>query len=107
MPFIPVIATVRPLVELALITPVLLFLLVAALDLGRLFYAQITIESAAREGALVAATLADDPNAYQAGAPCNQTTNKVMCRVVNEAAGGFVTISHADVSRILQPLELR
>ena len=93
----------QALVELALITPVLLLLVVAALDLGRLFYARITIENAAREGALVAAVLADDPNAFQAGSPCNLVTNKVMCRVVNEASGGFVSISHADVARACNP----
>ena len=93
----------QALVELALIVPILLLLMVAALDLGRIFYARITVESAAREGALVAAVLADDPTAFQTGAPCNTATNKVMCRVVNEAAGGFVTVSHTDVARSCSP----
>ena len=48
--------------ELAIILPVMLLLAVAAIDLGRLFYAQITVENAAREGALTAAVLADDPD---------------------------------------------
>lgn len=93
----------QALVELALIVPILLLLMVAALDLGRIFYARITVENAAREGALVAAVLADDPTAFQAGSPCNQATNKVMCRVVNEATGGFVTVSHTDVARDCNP----
>lgn len=93
----------QALVELALIVPILLLLMVAALDLGRIFYARITVENAAREGALIAAVLADDPNAFQAGAPCNQATNKVMCRVVGEAAGGFVTVGHTDVARVCNP----
>jgi Flp pilus assembly protein TadG len=38
-------------VELALVTPFLLLLLLGAIDLGRLFYAYIGIENAAREGA--------------------------------------------------------
>lgn len=42
------------LVELALVVPVLLFLLVGALDLGRVFYSQIAVTDAAKEGALVA-----------------------------------------------------
>jgi len=94
----------QALVELAIILPVLLLLVVAAIDLGRLFYAQIAIEGAAREGALYAAVLADDPDAFHSGAPCNPDTNKVMCRVVNEAAGGFVTVSHTDVARSCSPV---
>jgi Flp pilus assembly protein TadG len=94
----------QALVELAIILPVLLLLVVAAVDLGRLFYAQIAVEGAAREGALYAAVLADDPAAFQGGTPCNPTTNKVMCRVVNEAAGGFVTVSHTDVDRTCNPV---
>ena len=94
----------QALVELAIILPVLLLLVVAAIDLGRLFYAQIAVEGAAREGALYAAVLADDPTAFQNGAPCDPATNKVMCRVVNEAAGGFVTVSHADVARSCNPV---
>ena len=49
----------QSLVELALITPLMLLLLLAAIDLGRLFYAQITIANSAREGAMVAAAESD------------------------------------------------
>ena len=45
----------QALVELALVTPVLLVLLLGAVDLGRLFYARITVTNAAREGAMMAA----------------------------------------------------
>ena len=90
--------------ELAIILPVMLLLAVAAIDLGRLFYAQITVENAAREGALTAAVLADDPDAFQGGTACDPDTNKVMCRVVNEAVGGFVTIDPADVDRTCNPV---
>ena len=41
----------QALVELALILPVFLVLFAAALDLGRLYYSQITIHNAAKEGA--------------------------------------------------------
>ncbi len=67
-------ATVRPrsrgqaLVELALLTPLLMILMVSAVDLGRLFFSQITISNMAREGALAAAK---DPSSFQAGLPCN------------------------------------
>jgi Flp pilus assembly protein TadG len=94
----------QALVELAIILPVILLLVVAAVDLGRLFYAQIAVENAAREGALYAAVLADDPDAFHGGSPCNVDTNKVMCRVVNEAAGGLVSIEHGDVARSCNPV---
>ena len=42
----------QALVELALIVPIMLALLLGALDLGRVFYANITITSAAKEAAL-------------------------------------------------------
>jgi PKD repeat protein len=92
----------QALVELALVVPILLLLMVAALDLGRIFYARITVENAAREGAMVAAALGDDATAWQAGSPCG-ANNKVMCRVTTEAQGGFVTVSHADVTRTCNP----
>lgn len=66
------------LVELALILPVMLLLLLGALDLGRVFYAQITINNAAREGALVAS---------QGG-----TSAAVRAAAVTEAKGGFVEV---------------
>lgn len=81
--------------ELALILPVFLLLFASALDLGRLFYAQITITDAAREGALEAAR---NPGSFQANQPCDTTTNRVMCRTVNEARGGFIAVSTSDVS---------
>ena len=44
----------QALVELALVTTVMFLLLVGALDLGRVFYGQIVVTDAAKEGALVA-----------------------------------------------------
>jgi len=41
----------QALVEFALVLPVLLLLFLAAVDLGRLFYAYVGVENAAREGA--------------------------------------------------------
>jgi hypothetical protein len=82
-------------VELALVLPVLLVLLAAALDLGRVFYATITLNNAAREGAFAAA---EAPGSYQAGQPCDTTTNIVVCRVQLEAKGSAVAIQPADIS---------
>ena len=85
-------------VELALILPVLLLLLASAIDLGRLYYSQITVNDAAREGALEAA---HNPGSFLANTPCttaNKATNRIMCRTLNEAKGGFITVAPADVT---------
>jgi Flp pilus assembly protein TadG len=43
-------------VEFALILPIMLFLIAGAVDIGRLFFAYVTIENAAKEGAFYGAT---------------------------------------------------
>jgi Flp pilus assembly protein TadG len=90
----------QALVELALITPLMIVLLAAAIDLGRLFYSGITVTNAAREGAIEASY---NPTSFQAGLPCNAATNRVMCRAVNEAASSFVKVAVADVSMTCTP----
>ena len=72
----------QSLVELTLILPVMLLLLIGALDLGRVFYSTITIDNAAKEAALRASSGASDGAA--AGA--------------NEARGGFVTVAAGNVT---------
>lgn len=90
----------QAIVELAIILPVLMLLLVAAIDLGRIFYARIAVENAAREAAVEASL---HPSSWSAGAPCS-TSNRVMCAATREAAnGGFVMISPADVSLSCSP----
>ena len=89
----------QALVELALILPIMLTLLLATVDLGRLFYSQITVTNAAREGAIEAS---QDPTSYAQGT-CNATTSKVVCAAVNEARNSFVTVSPADVSLACTP----
>lgn len=90
----------QALVELALITPLMIVLLAAAIDLGRLFYSGITVTNAAREGAIEASY---NPTSFQLGQPCNAATNRVMCRAVNEAASSFVKVAVADVSMTCTP----
>jgi len=90
----------QSLVELALVTPILLLLLLGAVDLGRLFYAQITVTNAAREGAMVAALT---PTSFSAGAACDTATNAVTCAATREGQGGFVTVAPADVAMACNP----
>jgi len=74
----------QALVELALIIPILLVLLLGALDLGRAFYSKITVTNAAKEGAMVAS---------QGG-----SSSEIKTAVVTEAKGGFVEISATNVT---------
>lgn len=85
----------QSLVEFALVLPVLLVFLAAAIDLGRIFYASISLTNAAREGAMQAAKT---PSSFQANQPCNTSTNLVVCRVLLEAEDSMVTIASSDIS---------
>jgi Flp pilus assembly protein TadG len=84
----------QSLVEFALVLPVFLLFLAATLDLGRVFYANITLNNAAREGAFQAAIT---PDLYQADQPCNQATNRVVCRIQNETTGSMITVAPTDI----------
>ena len=89
----------QALVELALIAPILCLLMLGAIDLGRVWYSQITIENAAREGAMEGMF---QPTSFLSGQPCtsgNQDTNRIMCRVLNETRDSQVTVDPADVSK--------
>lgn len=90
----------QALVELALILPVMIVLFAAALDLGRLYYSQITIDNAAKEGALEAT---NDPTSFDNTQPCDAVTNRVICLVVNEAKGSLISIAPADVALACDP----
>lgn len=85
----------QALVELALVLPVLLLVLVAAGDLARVFAARITIESAARAGALEAAT---NPSSFVEDQACDAVSNRVMCAVLTESRGGAIAVTPADVA---------
>jgi PKD repeat protein len=85
----------QSLVEFAVILPVMLLFLAAVLDLGRIFYANITLHNAAREGAFAAAV---DPDSFDAGQPCNTATNMVTCRVQLESKDSAVEIDAADIT---------
>lgn len=84
----------QSLVEFAMILPVMLVLLAAALDLGRVFFATVTLNNAAREGAFQAS---QTPESFADGQPCNTTTNLVVCRVQLEAKDSGIAIATADI----------
>jgi PKD repeat protein len=85
----------QSLVEFAIILPIMFVFLAAILDLGRVFYATVTLNNAAREGAFQAAS---DPSSYQAGQPCNTATNLVVCRVQLESKDSGISIAATDIS---------
>ena len=87
-------------VEFALVLPIFLLFLAATLDLGRVFYANITLNNAAREGAFQAAKT---PDLFDAGQPCDQATNRVVCRVQNETVGSMIAIQPDDVEMTCSP----
>ena len=62
----------------------MLFLLLGALDLGRVFYANITVASAAKEAALARIN--------------GRRTTGAAAAAVNESRGGFVTVATTDVT---------
>jgi cell division septation protein DedD len=90
----------QALVELALILPIMLVLFSSALDLGRLYYSQITINNAAKEGALEAAK---NPTSFDSTSDCDKDTNRVICLVVHEAKGSLISIQPSDVSLACKP----
>jgi Flp pilus assembly protein TadG len=86
----------QSLVEFALILPLFLVFVAACLDLGRVFYANISLNNAAREGAMQAA--ADHATFVQDG-PCDPVNNNIVCRVQIESKGSAVTIASTDITR--------
>jgi hypothetical protein len=84
----------QSLVEFALVLPVFLLFFAAALDLGRVFYANITLNNAAREGAFQAAI---KPHEYVEDQPCDLVTNSVVCRIQNETRGSMIAIAPTDI----------
>ena len=93
----------QSLVELALILPIMLVLFSSALDLGRLYYSQITIDNAAKEGALEAARDTENLAEFDSTQPCDPDTNRVVCLVVNEAKGSLITISPGNIALACDP----
>ncbi len=70
----------QSLVELALALPLLLIILVGVLDLGRVYFAYMTVVNASREGARYGATKPTD-------------TTGITTRANNEASGSGITLA--------------
>ena len=86
----------QALVEMALVSVALLLILSSVLDFGRIFYTQITVENAARAGALVAARA---PNSYTGACPAGApTTNRIGCAIAAESRGSGVTVQASEVT---------
>jgi Flp pilus assembly protein TadG len=79
----------QSMVEFALILPIMLLLVGAAVDLGRLFFAYVAVENAAKEGVMYGARhplCADSTNVN-----CDTAGQNVTWYVENEAATGLKT----------------
>ena len=72
----------------------MLVLFAGVLDLGRVFYATITLNNAAREGAFQAA---QTPDSFAANQPCDVDTNMVVCRVQLEAKDSMISIDESEI----------
>ena len=81
----------QSIVEFALIVPLALVLLGGALDMGRLFHARISIENAAREGAVFGS---DNPRCDTSAQSLCADPDTAEWRVKNEALGlGALTVA--------------
>src|SRR4051794_11556775 len=91
-------------VEFAMLLPVFLLFMGAVLDFGRIFYSNISVANAAREGAFAAAQLvAKQPvTCGGGGTPC-ASTNPVVKAVSYEMNGSAVSVTPADVTVACSP----
>ena len=90
--------------EFVLVLPAFLLLFAVTLDLGRLAFARVTLENAAREGAFQGAVT---PTSFAAGQPCpsDGASNLVVCRTQLESRGSPITIAPADVAMVCSPVD--
>lgn len=95
----------QSLTELAISVPILMVLLVGVAQVGALVYGAVTVDTAARDGARVAAQQPNNSGAYSNGAPVGTTvtcttasTNPVCVAVVHSSGlvSGAVTTIKAE-----------
>ena len=99
----------QSLVEFALVLPIFLLILCAIMDFGFLLYSRITVINAAREGARVAMTMAEDQNGI-GGAVSDRVSaaagglavSTTTCRVpkAGGSCGGFGGAEAGDSVRV-------
>jgi Flp pilus assembly protein TadG len=75
----------QSMVETALLLPIMILLMVGILDLGRLYFAYITIFNAAREGA-------------RYGVSNPTITNQIKAHTKQEVDGAIVTLDDSDIA---------
>ena len=91
----------QSLVEFAIILPIMMVFLAAVLDLGRVFYATVSLNNAARVGAFPAA---QTPQSFTPGGTCTPSAadeddrNLVICRVQLESKDSAVSIPSSAIS---------
>lgn len=79
----------QSLVELALVLPVLLLIVLAGLDFGRVFLGWVSLTNAAREGAVFAA---QNPNAWNVGNPNTALQDQYAALIAQEASASGCTL---------------
>jgi Flp pilus assembly protein TadG len=86
----------QALVELALVSPLVLLLLLGAAQIGVIVYGQVTVDTAAREGARVGSEQPNNSQAYSNGSPVaapyptcpsSGTSTNPVCNAVWNGAG--------------------
>lgn len=88
----------QALVEMALILPFLLFLIISALELGRVYYSKMVLTNAAREGAYyLSLNLSDSSNCTGSGLDqiCFLDTRQA---IMDEANNSGVSLSNDDIA---------
>ena len=78
-------------VEFALVLPILLLLIFGIVDFGRLYFTQITLTDAAREGARVLALEGASGSGYTATQAATDATTRVQDAA--NSVGGTVTVT--------------
>jgi Flp pilus assembly protein TadG len=79
------------LVEFALTLPLLILLMVGILDLGRIYFAYMSIVNASREGARTAAAYPNEP-------PAGSCTSRIIARAQGEVDANIVQLSPSNIS---------
>lgn len=86
----------QAIVEMVLVLPLLLLLIVGAMDFGRLFFTKIVITNAAREGANYLSLHVDDKTNCDSVDPthCYLETEAA---IINEAGSSGVTVNWSEI----------